>query len=201
MRKIRKLDELVEFKSGSPQFRIKETDDVNAPVYNFYSQSDLLDDISGLVKDSSDGPEKITRTYDDLHILKKGDLIYSLISAKASIVGQQNSGKVCTQNYIVLEPLEILDKAYLMYILNEDIGIKRQLLIGLQGSTVLKYSLKQIKELEIVSLPDIEKQRLIGDIYLKQKKISALRLRVAERKELTTLEKLSMIRRGVSGDK
>jgi len=182
---------LVQIKSGSPQFRIKETVDVDAPTYNFYSQSDLADDLGGIGARTSCDIEKVVRTYDKLNLLQEGDLVFSLISASAALVGKENDGKVCTQNYIILETGDSMDKGYLLYILNEDKNIKKQLQIGLQGSKVLKYSQKQVKELEICRLPDMKRQKLIGSIYLKQKKITALRHRLAMNEEKIILDILS----------
>ena len=43
-----RLSEFVKFESGSPQFRIKQSTDTKAPVYTYYSQTDLFDDLSTL---------------------------------------------------------------------------------------------------------------------------------------------------------
>ncbi|RBP65322.1 hypothetical protein DES36_10759 [Alkalibaculum bacchi] len=45
--------------------------------------------------------------------------------------------------------------------------------MGLQGSRVLKYTLKQVKELELPDLPAIEKQELIGELYFNQLRLEA----------------------------
>ena len=42
---MKDLHELVNFKSGSPQLRIIESLDKDAPCYRLYSQSDLLSDL------------------------------------------------------------------------------------------------------------------------------------------------------------
>jgi hypothetical protein len=63
-------------------------------------------------------------------------------------------------------------------------------MMGLQGSQVLKYTLKQLKELEIPKLPSIEKQRIVGDVYFKQLRLQALRKRAANLETTILLSKL-----------
>ena len=62
--------------------------------------------------------------------------------------------------------------------------------MGLQGSRVLKYTLKQVKELELPDLPAIEKQELIGELYFNQLRLEALRNKVANSQTIIVLEKL-----------
>ena len=66
------------------------------------------------------------------------------------------------------------------YLINENQSIKRQFKQNLQGSQVIRYSLKLLKEIVLPELPPIEIQRVIGDIYFKQLLLRSLRQRVAE---------------------
>ena len=66
------------------------------------------------------------------------------------------------------------------YLINENPSIKRQFKQNLQGSQVIRYSLKLLKEIALPELPPIEIQRVIGDIYFKQLLLRSLRQRVAE---------------------
>lgn len=185
---MRKLSEMVEFVSGSPQFRITEVFDVNAPLYTFYSQSDLDDDLVDIV--SSNVGNKQVRTQDKVNTLYSGDVIFSLISGISTIVRKEHEGYLYTQNYVKLMPNENVDSKYLVYLLNENKLIKKQFLMGLQGSQVLKYTLKQVKELELPELPAIEKQQMIGGVYFNQLRLQALRNRVANFEKILLLAKL-----------
>lgn len=60
---------------------------------------------------------------------------------------------------------------------------------------VLKYTVKQLRELLLPKLPSIEKQRLIGKIYLKQMRIQALRERVAKNETIKRLSQLEEVHR------
>lgn len=179
---------MVEFVSGSPQFRIIEVFDVNAPLYTYYGQSDIDDDLVDIV--SSNVDNKQVRTQDKVNTLYTGDVIFSLISGTSTIVRKEHEGYLFTQNYVKLIPNESVDSQYLVYLLNEDKSIKKQFLMGLQGSQVLKYTLKQVKELELPKLPSIQKQQMIGEVYFNQLRLQALRNRAANSETTILLAKL-----------
>lgn len=185
---MKRLDNVTEFVSGSPQFRIKEVFDDEAPIYTYYGQQDIEDDLVGIDYNDRDG--KQVRTLDKVNTLCEGDVIFSLISGKSAIVGANHQGYLYTQNYVKLITNEKIDSKYLVYLLNEDQFIKKQFQIGLQGSQVLKYTLKQMKELELPHLLTIEKQRIIGQIYFNQLRLEALKNRAANLETTIVLENL-----------
>jgi restriction endonuclease S subunit len=188
---MRRLSELVDFVSGSPQFRITESFDKQAPLYNFYSQIDLSDDLVGIV--SSDNDNKQIRTSDKVNTLCAQDVVFSLTSGTASVVRKVHEHYLYTQNYVKLAPKNHIDSKYLVYLLNEDKTIRKQLMMGLQGSQVLKYTLKQLKELEIPNPPPIEKQKKIGDVYFNLLRLQALRNRVAQAETIILLKRLGEV--------
>lgn len=87
---MNKLKDMVEFVSGSPQFRIIETSDISAPQYTYYGQSDLEADLVDMDSNGSDG--KQVRTFDKVNTLCHGDVVFSLISGKSAIVGVKHRG-------------------------------------------------------------------------------------------------------------
>lgn len=185
---MKRLDSIVEFVSGSPQFRIIEVFDDKAPLYTYYGQQDIEDDLVGI--DSNGSDSKQVRTLDKVSTLCQGDIVFSLISGKSTIVGVKHQGYLYTQNYVKLVTDEKIDSKYLVYLLNEDKFINKQFQMGLQGSQVLKYTLKQVKELELPDLPTIEKQCIIGELYFNQLRLEALKIRVANLETTIILEKL-----------
>lgn len=186
-----KMTDLVSFKLGSPQFRIKETLAKEAPLYQMYSQLDLEEDLAGVVSDHQEN--KQVKTLDDVSTLKTNDLVFSLISGKAALVSPEHTGYLYTQNYLILEPDERLDAKFLLYLLNEDKDIARQLWLGLQGSMVLKYTVKQVKDLKLPELPSLSKQAAIGQVYLKQKHLQAVKKRRADNELTLQLAKLEEV--------
>lgn len=185
---MKRLEDMVEFVSGSPQFRIKEAFDYKAPLYTYYGQQDIEDDLVDIESNSSD--RKQVRTFDKVNTLCQGDVVFSLISGKAAIVSASNHGYLYTQNYVKLVNNEKINSKYLVYLLNEDRTIKKQFQVGLQGSQVLKYTLKQVKELELPGLPTIKRQKIIGEIYFNQMRLEGLKNRVAKSETTIVLENL-----------
>lgn len=187
-----RLHALVEIESGTPQFRIKESLSKTAQTYSFYGQTNLEGDLAGISTPAEAG--KQVRTEDNVTTLHAGDLVFSLISGKAAIVNAEHSGYLLTQNYIRLNPSEMVDAKYLAYLLNEDADIKRQLTLGQQGSSVMKFTVKQLSELEFSTLPSLEKQALIGNLYFNGLKLESLK---KQRASLETLLLKEMIKKAV----
>ena len=183
-----KLTDVVKLKVGSPQFRIKESLLRETPSYNIYSQNDLEEDLAG-IKLTADQPRQI-RTQEKVTTLATNDVVFSLISGKAAIVNQQHQGSLYTQNYVVLKPDGQLDERYLVYLLNEDQNIAKQFWLGLQGSSVTKYTVKQLRELKLPKLPPMAQQTTIGEIYVKQHHLQALKQRRAQNEALFQLARL-----------
>lgn len=188
---MRKLNELVEFMSGSPQFRITEVADEYASVFNYYSQTDLTDDLVGIISEGIEN--KQVRTYDEVSTLCENDVIFSLITGMATIIRRNHEGYLYTQNYVKLLPSKDIDSKFLVYLINENKMIKKQLIMGLQGSQVLKYTLKQLKELDMPKIASIDKQRIIGQAYFNQLRLEALKHRAAKLKSTIILANLEEV--------
>jgi hypothetical protein len=191
------MEKLIEFlkdiTSGTPQFRITESVNAESPSYSHYNQSDLQDDLAGIVTEGVE--HKTLRTDDAVNTLCAGDVIYSLISGTAAIVGRERQGFLFTQNYVRLVPDSRVDPKFLVYLLNEDRDIRRQLAVRLQGSMVVKYTVGQLRGLTVSKWPDLERQKIIGKIYLMQLHLEALKKRTAERETLLRLRALEEVRK------
>ncbi|CAB1253123.1 Methylase_S domain-containing protein [Clostridiaceae bacterium BL-3] len=185
---MKKLSELVELVSGSPQFRITEVFDEKAPLFAYYSQTDLTDDLVGIISNGADN--KQVRTNDKVNTLCHGDVVFSLITGTAAMVRKEHEGYLYTQNYVKLLPGNNIDPKFLVYLINENKTIKKQFVLGLQGSQVLKYTLKQLKELKIPNIPFIDKQKIIGQVYFNQLRLQAVKNRAAELETKIILSKL-----------
>ncbi|MDG6894986.1 restriction endonuclease subunit S [Volucribacter amazonae] len=185
------MKKLIEFYSGSPQFRIQESTDINAPYYCYYGQAELEND---LIDMGQDYQGKRVRTFDKLITVQTDDIVFSLISGRASQVRARHQGYLLTQNYVKLMPSSQLNGKYLIFLLNENANIRRQLQMNLQGSSVQKYTIKQLKELELPPLPPLEKQQLMGEIYFKQLRIQALQQQVAKLQTTIVLNQLKGVK-------
>lgn len=172
--------------SGTPQFRIVEDLSAEAPSYFFYSQSDLEADLKNL--SSVQYARKQIRTFDEVVVTSPGEVVFSLLSGTASIVRAERSGYLLTQNYAKLAPLGEIDARYLVYMLNEDKWVRRQLRMGRQGSATIKYTLAQLNDLRLPSFPSREDQRLIGELYFNQLELEARKQRASQLETAIVLE-------------
>lgn len=189
---MKKMQDFVQITPGSPQFRIIESLAVGAPLYYFYGQQELENDLVGIELNKEEA--KDIHTFDNVNTVDEGDLLFSLISGRATVTGASHNGYLYTQNYVKLVPRDNIEKKYLVYLLNESDYIKRQWQAGLQGTAVLKHTVKQLRELELPKLHSYEKQRVIGDIYFKQLHLQALNRRVADREKILVIEKLKEVK-------
>lgn len=185
---MKRLKDLIQLSSGSPQFRIAESTLATAPQYYFYGQQEMENDLVE-IEMNKEAPKTI-RTFDEVNTLKEGDVLFSLISGKTTIVKGVHQGYLYTQNYVKLELGDKIDSRYIVYLLNESEYIKKQWLMGLQGSAVLKHTVSQLRELELPKLHTIKKQRIIGSVYFDQLRLQALKTRAAETEKMLTIKKL-----------
>lgn len=187
---MKKVGEIFDIISGSPQIRIQETTDRAAPRYLFYGQNELECD---LVAIDSDAEQKSIQTFDEVVTLNEGDVVFSLVSGQAAVVRQSHQGYLLTQNFVKFDLNDQLDAKYWTYLLNEDRNIKKQLQMGVQGSIVFRYTVKQIREITLPDIPSREMQQTIGDVYCKQLHLQALKKQVADLETIALLEKLKRI--------
>ena len=183
-----RLGDLVEFTGGIPPARINKNMDAESPVYPLYGQIDLQEDLVGIYSDASN--HRSIRTWDNVNLLRSGDAIFSLISGEATIVGKAREGYLYTQNYIKMILTDKIDKQFLVYCINENHDLKKQLELGLQGSFVMKYTVKQLGELRIAKLPPLNVQQLIGEIYFNQLRVQAIKVRAARTETIAVLHQL-----------
>lgn len=188
-----RLEDVITITMGTPQFRIKESMLDSAPTYFFYGQQELESDLIGIELGGEEA--RTISTLDELSFIKEGDILFSLISGRATIVRQIHQGYLYTQNYAKLIPEEGIDGNYLVYLLNESDYIKKQWIKELQGSATLKHTVKQLRQLQLPKLHSYEKQKIIGNIYFKQLRLHALKERVAELEKVLIIEKLKEVDR------
>ncbi|WP_105117108.1 restriction endonuclease subunit S [Streptococcus suis] len=159
-----KLEELALFTGGSLQVRLDALSSVDVREYTLYNQQHHQLDGYEVIEETVDS--RTVRTDREVTLLKEGDLLFSLLSGKAVLVRAEHAGFLYTQNYIKIDPIAQLDKAFLLYLINESSDIRRQFYQSLQGSEVLKYTVKQLKSLQLGPLPDLEMQVRLGRVYL-----------------------------------
>ena len=167
-----RLDEIIEFSLGKNVTRIKEQDT------EIFTPEDFERDLS-----SGDNE---CNTY---------GCIINLIKSKAAPISVHTESKVITQNFLkcLLDESKILPW-YFCYQFNESKELEQQIAMFHQGTTlsVKKLNVKTISDLKI-NLPDLKKQRLIGNAYRKSILQYQLYLKQAEDIKKYTLEMIRKI--------
>ncbi len=167
-----RLDEIIEFSLGKNTTRIKAQD------VEIYTPEDFEKDLSSGVNDSN-----------------TNGCIINLIKSKAAPVSVETEAKIITQNFLKcsLDESKILPW-YFCYQFNDGKELGQQISMFHQGTTlsVKKLNVKTISDL-ILKLPDLEKQKLIGDIYRKSILQRDLYIKNANDIQKYTLEMLRRI--------
>lgn len=113
-------------------------------------------------------PEDFEKDLHCMHSAKEGmGCIINLIKSKCSPISEQTEAKCITSNFLRCDfDTGKLYPWYFCYQFNEGKGFEQQIEMYHQGTTlsVKKLNIKTIGELKI-ALPDIEKQRTIGNLY------------------------------------
>lgn len=163
---IRNLSDVITFSFGKNPTRIK------AQELDLYSPENFESDL-----------------YCENEHDQEPECIINLIKSKAAPVSIKNKDKCITSNFLRCKfDEQILDKWYFCYQFNEGKEFEQQITMFHQGSTtsVKKLNTKTIGELKI-QLPDIEKQRMIGQLYKHSLVQNRLLLKQAEEMKNYTL--------------
>lgn len=99
------------------------------------------------------------------HLTHTGDIVISFVGTKATVVTEDNQGKLLNQNFAkIIIDVSLIDPYYFCYVLNESNQIRKQKLVLMQGSNLPKMTPSILKDLT-VNLPNIQKQSFIGRAY------------------------------------
>lgn len=168
-----KLENVLTIKLGLNLSRQKDKEDI--PIY---ANKDMLDDLEQL---DINPPEKEIIPFDDgIHTVRTGDIVYNFINTVCGIVSPKHDGKTINQNFakIIIDD-EKIDAKFLCYLLNESSEIERQKFISFQGTIIKKLSPSMIQAFD-VTLPPLEAQKKIGQLYFDSLKRRALNKREQE---------------------
>ena len=138
------LNEIIQFTLGKNPTRIREQTD------ELYTPEDFENDLHCI------------------HSAKEGvGCIINLIKSKCSPISEQTEAKCITSNFLRCDfDIGKIYAWYFCYQFNEGKSFEQQIEMYHQGTTlsVKKLNIKTIGELKII-LPDIQKQRTIGNLY------------------------------------
>ncbi|WP_067558301.1 hypothetical protein [Faecalibaculum rodentium] len=176
-------------RSGLPLQRFQHlTDGVVKPVY---TQEQFAADLTG--EQIEEAAQPMISFPEDVWTIQTGDVVYSQSSQTASPVSEGSGGCIISQNYLVLRPESVLDPGYLVYLLNEGSGIRKQLASRLQGNQLQRVTVKDLESLQLPPLPKMEVQKAIGEVYLWQKRLTFLREKSIQNREKLVMASLKGI--------
>lgn len=174
--------------SGTMQARITEDSSPTAKRYFYYSREDLDRDLARMHDDKTDTKSVVTSF--EVKTLNEGDVVFSLTSNTAAIVQKERDGYILTQNFVRIKPDSgDLDPGYLVYLLNEDSKVRKQIMSE-SGISVNRINVSLLERLKLPPLPSIKRQKLIGDLYFSVKKRRYLQERKADLEQFALLEVL-----------
>ncbi len=182
---------MLQFESGTPIFRIREGTEEKLPTYLYYTQEMFSSDMNCEVCEEPEETREV-RTGDPVKTLQTGDVVFSPTSQKAALVDARHDGYLMTKNFYRIIPDSHTDSAYLVYLINEDPEFKKNLNRERSGGLAV-VSVSDLKKIQWPKFPSLEIQEKIGQIYLDQKKISALTARRTRNQEQLVLESLRRI--------
>lgn len=151
------LGDLLSFTAGVNPTRFEKQ---NQESLRFYDQASFESDLK---------PKSHTlatdKCYETSLSLVAGDVVISSPLRLATIVGEDNEGKILTLNFIKVNIKGRLDKFYFLYLFNQSRDVQRQKEREIQGTgTSMRIPVKSLERIRI-PLPPIEEQKKIGQAY------------------------------------
>jgi restriction endonuclease S subunit len=166
----RKLIDFVNFVQGINQSRAEKQ--FGNQVIDYYDQASFDEDYKH--HDEIQQNEKMNSLVDRNVSLKKHDVVISNSLQKATMVGDNNVGKVLSLNFIKVEfMMDHLDKRYFLYLFNNYKEIQRQKERELQGTGAILRLTKQSLEQIVIPVVPLAEQEKIGAIYIETLKIQS----------------------------
>jgi restriction endonuclease S subunit len=159
--KTTRLGNLIEFNSGPNPTRIKNKG-FESLMYTALSMEEDLYQIEGAPLSNLESPPS--------YFTKEGDLIIGLVKGRCSIVVRKNSELCLNSNFTkCLFRSDVLDPWFFAYWMNESEEAEFQKHID-SGKALSLIGLETLT----ITIPSIDRQRKIGLIYKKQKRLEYL---------------------------
>lgn len=176
-----KLSDLVILVPGINPTRAKEQYE-NREI-NYYDQNSFNLDSDYLVNDRD---TEMTDIKQKANYLLEGSVVISNSVQFATKVGSLNAGKILSLNFTEVRFIsDRLDKNYFLYLFNVFRDVQKQKEREKMGLTIQRIPIKALNDM-VIPLPNIEKQKQIGGIY-----IESLKLQMALKRKADLLNQLT----------
>ncbi|ANQ65723.1 restriction endonuclease subunit S [Staphylococcus equorum] len=170
------LKDYVNYQSGTLIQRLEVDESGIGNHYMVYDQN-MLDIDLGLTIDDTYQPRVIKlKDSSRATVIREDDIVFSMITGECTLVSSKHDGSILPYNYTKIEVTsELLEPTFLVYWFQLAPEVQSQYKQYMQGgSTIKKLTHQQLKSLHI-TLPTLEKQRLIGYIGVKEKRLNILK--------------------------
>ncbi|MGO3403982.1 MAG: restriction endonuclease subunit S [Staphylococcus equorum] len=170
------LKDYVNYQSGTLIQRLEVDESGIGDHYMVYDQN-MLDIDLGLTIDDTYQPRVIKlKDTSRATVVHKDDIVISMMTGECTLVSARHDGSILPYNYTKIEVTsDLLEPAFLVYWFQLAPEVQSQYKQYMQGgSTIKKLTHQQLKSLHI-TLPTLEKQRLIGYIGVKEKRLNILK--------------------------
>lgn len=161
-----------------------------------------LDDIRSFTEGVRTDRQRLTylisdKATDRLVIAKSDDVIFGLSSIKCLLCSKEIEGMIIPSSLCRVRPLspEVVDPAFLCYLLNDDPSIRKNIEVSHQQSTnrsVKTILASTLRELDIGTLPPIDEQRIMGKLYLSLLRRKGLEKEISEKEMNACLLMMNM---------
>lgn len=168
-----KFEKIANIKSGNLLNRLKESNDGN--TYIIYDQLMFKEDSGEYINNDLKHKKITVDKNNTITEVRENDIILNLMSGDC-VVSIRRKGKiVLPYNYAIIDPLNDIDKGYLAFWFQYSKECKKQMSKYFQGSTLVKkITLSKLKKFNI-TIPDIQDQKIISNIYHKKIRLNRLR--------------------------
>ena len=170
------LKDYVNYQSGTLIQRLEVDESDLGNRYVVYDQN-MLDIDLGLTIDDTYQPRVIKlKDTSRATVVREDDIVFSMMTGECTLVSSKHDGSILPYNYTKIEVTsESLEPTFLVYWFQLAPEVQAQYKQYMQGgSTIKKLTHQQLKSLHI-TLPTLEKQRLIGYIGVKEKRLNILK--------------------------
>lgn len=194
-----KLEAISEIVQGAIYTRIKSDNSIDeCSLLDTISMQELNYTIGNSLTYEKQESKVLNSKISSCIFTQKDDVLIGLTMQKAMVITSERSGKLALSNFAVIRihDKNVLDPNYLCWLLNENSYFKKVIEQSSQGTAyVSTLSIATLRGLEI-PLPNIEKQKKLGQLYqlsVERKKVGS---RLEELKDYLLKSQIELLYKG-----
>lgn len=165
-----------DYRSGSLLNRLKTVGKAEGICRIVYDQSMMNEDLGYYLSESHQPTTLYLKEDNNATYVYENQIVVNMMNAECVLISHTHSGALLPYNYTQIEiDRNKIYPAYFVYWFNESPESLKQLNLFRQGgSLVKKITAKQLQQMKI-TLPPYKRQKLIGDIAEKRRRLKYLK--------------------------